>query len=243
MIILDEKDYAELILKKGIQTASNKFYDLQLLAAYLEQAGCSDTEMEQRLHATCKRRIKGYSRVKFYSVIDGLIKRAKTFTFKESQPIKITKAELDVVLSEDSVKIRRLLFVYLVLAKYYMNNNHTDKYYVGASDVDIFKLARINSVKVETRNEFMHEITKKGYITPTLSMSSIVNYVNEDSEVVMEFKPDIDMEYHLEQYLGGSFLTCTICGRLDKKGSNSAKYCRQCAKEIRTGKILMRDKI
>lgn len=32
------------------------------------------------------------------------------------------------------------MFVYLVLAKYYMSINKADKYYVGCKDNDIFKL-------------------------------------------------------------------------------------------------------
>lgn len=243
MIIFDEKAYAEIILKKGIQNNIHRLYDLQLVAAYLYQAGCGDIEIEQRLHAMCKRKMKGYSRVKFYPIIDKIIRKSKNVKFKVSNEIKITKSEIDTVLSEKDKKIKKLLFVYLVLAKYYMNNNNTDKYYVSTSDVDIFKLARITGKRKSEQGELLHYMTKKGYITPTLNMSSIVNFVDENDEVVITFKPDIDMIYYLEQYLGGSFIKCIICGRLEKKGSNSAKYCKACARERDSKRIKIRSQI
>ena len=79
----------------------------------------------------------------------------------------------------------------------------------------------------------MHYLTKKGYIEPTTKMSSIVNYVNENSEVVMKVVPDETMIYSFEQkYLGGIFINCEVCGKLVKKTNNRIKYCKECAREI-----------
>ena len=58
-----------------------------------------------------------------------------------------------------------------------MSNNKTDKYYVGCEDNDIFKLCDMYTRKQE-KLDMMHYLTVKGYIKPTLSMSSVVNYVN-----------------------------------------------------------------
>ena len=124
------------------------------------------------------------------------------------------------------------MFIYLVLAKYYMSNNHTDKYYVGCKDNDIFNLCDMYTRK-QDKLDFMHYLTKKGYITPTLSMSSVVNYVNEDSEVVITLIPNIDMVYYYEQYLGGIFINCKACNCLVKKTNNRIKYCKSCASKIK----------
>ena len=88
-------------------------------------------------------------------------------------------------------------------------------------------------VKRQEKREMMHYLTKMGYIEPTTKMSSIVNYVNEDSEVVMKVIPDETMIYSFEQkYLGGIFINCEVCGKLVKKTNNRIKYCKECAREI-----------
>lgn len=83
----------------------------------------------------------------------------------------------------------------------------------------------------------MHYLTKKGYITPTLSMSSVVNYVDETGEVVLTFVPDRDMVYYFEQYLGGYFTKCACCGLLTKRKSNRTKYCPECLDKIKNGEL------
>lgn len=63
-------------------------------------------------------------------------------------------------------------------------------------------------------------------------MSSIINYVNEDSPIEITLTPDTDMVYYFEKYVGGIFINCSNCGRLVKKTNNRIKYCKSCAIEI-----------
>lgn len=232
-IIFDENKHVEKMLDNGFQTNNNKF-ELQLLATYLRSDGYGDKEIENRLHGFCKVYAENYNKIKFYKLIDEKVRRSKKLKLKISHPINITQSELDIILSEDNYKCQKLMFVYLVLAKYYMNNNHTEKYYVGCKDNDIFNLCNMY-MKKQDKMDLMHYLTKKGYITPTLSMSSIINYVNEDSLIVMTLNPNIDMVYYFEQYLGGYFTNCACCGLLTKKNSNRTKYCLECLNKIKSG--------
>lgn len=235
-IIFNEREHAKTVIEKGFQTSRNKSFELQLAANYLREQGYLDKEIEMELHRISKKNFTDYNKVQMYEFIDNKVKKSKKGKLKENFPVYITKAEMNTIFTEDNVKYQKLLFIYLVLAKFYMSNNKTDKYYVGCEDNDIFKLCDMYTRKQE-KLDMMHYLTVKGYIKPTLSMSSVVNYVNEDSEVVMEVIPSEDMIYRFEkEYLGGIFINCEVCGRLVKKTNNRIKYCKKCSKKIHNSK-------
>ncbi len=237
-IIFDEIKHAQEVIKNGTQTVRNKNFELQLVANYLREEGYPDNYIEEELHRISKKCFQDYNRIQMYKSIDQKVKRSKKSTLKTAKPVKIYKEEIDTILSEENIKCQKLMFVYLVLAKYYMSNSQSDKYYVGCKDNDIFKLCNMYTRKQE-KLDLMHYLTKNGYITPTLSMSSVVNYVKEDGEVVLEIIPDNDMIYYFEkEYLDGIFINCEICGRLVKKTNNRVKYCKECAKTINKNNAL-----
>jgi len=236
-IIFNEREHAKKVIEKGIQTPRNKGRELQLVANYLREQGYNDKQIETELHRISKKSFSDYNKVIMYDFIDRRVKRSKNGTLKSNIPVKITQAEINTILSEENIKYQKLMFVYLVLAKYYMSNNNSDKYYVGCSDTDLFKLCDMYTSRQEKR-EMVHYLTKKGYIEPTTKMSSIVKYVNENSDIVMEIIPDETMVYNFEkEYLGGIFINCEICGRLVKKTNNRVKYCKECAREIHNSQI------
>ena len=235
-IIFDEEEHAKLVLSKGKCLINNKrYFELQLVANYLRKQGEKDKEIEDTLHNIAKKTFKDYNRVKIYKRVDSMVKLSKKRKLKLSTEINITKAELDTILSEENFKIQKLMFVYLVLAKYYMSNNHTQRYYVGIKDSEIFKLCDMYVRKSDGRN-MMHYLTVKDYIEPTGNQSSVIKYVNEESEPIIKLKPNEDMVYYFEQYLGGIFIHCEICGKLTKKTNNKKKYCSSCSKELNSRK-------
>lgn len=236
MIIFDEYKHAEKMLLSGFQTSKSNKFELQILATYFREQGMKNKEIEESLKKFCKKFMNNYNEASHYELIDQKVKKSKKYKLKRANLITITRAELEIISREESLKVRKLMFVYLVLAKYYMSNNHTTKYYVGVEDNEIYKLCDMYMRKQE-KLDFMHYLTKKGYIKPTINMSSVVNYVNEDSEPVIALIPDNDMVYYYEQYLGDLFINCSVCGCLVKKRSNNTKYCSECASKIKNGSI------
>lgn len=233
MIIFNEIEYVENLLRTKNFT-KKKRYELQLIAIYYYNKGIKGEELSNLLNNLCFKCFKNYIPNSSMSIkmIESLINNASILNFKDRKEINITKNEIDTILKEDKLKCRKIMFVYLVLAKYYYNLNNSSKYYVSCSDNDIFKLCKMY-IKKQDKLDYMHYLTKKGYITPTLNMSSIVNYVNENSEIIMKFIPDDDMVYYLERYLGGNFIKCKICGKLSKKTIHNKKYCNVCAPKIK----------
>ena len=139
-IIFDEYKHVEKILNKGLETKRNNKFELQLIATYFREMGQSDSEIAENLHLFCKKYVLNYNRVKFYKIIDEKVRKSNKYKLKRAVAINITQNELDIILAEENLKCQKLMFVYLVLAKYYMSINKVDKYYVGCKDNDIFKL-------------------------------------------------------------------------------------------------------
>lgn len=232
-IIFDEREHAKLVLKSGTQTSQSKLFELALVATYLREENFDDKQIEIELHRVAKKSFKDYNKVRYSKLIDGIIKRSKKRTLKNPNPVIVTKSEIDTILAEKDVKCQKLMFVYLILAKYYKENNpNSDNYYVGCSDNDLFKLCDIY-INREDKRLLVHYLQTQGYITPTLRKSSIVNYIDENSEVVFEIVPDDTMIYYFEkEYLDGIFINCERCGKLVKKTNNRIKYCKDCAKIV-----------
>lgn len=237
-IIFDEREHAKLVLKRGTQTSRNKIFELTLVGAYLRELGCNDEQIEIELHKVSKKSFRDYNKVRMSETIDRIVKKSKNKTLKVPNKVNITKAEIETILNEKDVKCQKLMFVYLVLAKYYKDNNpKATDYYVGCSDRDLFELCDMY-IKKADRNSLLHYLEVKGYITPTLRKSSIINYVNEDSEKVFEIIPDNTMIYYFEkEYLDGIFINCEKCGRLVKKTNNRVKYCKECARKVHNGEM------
>lgn len=236
-IIFDEREHARRVIKYGTQTTRNKIFELQLVGSYLREKGYSEKDIEEELHRIAKKSFNDYNKIKMYKTIDYIVKRSKARRLKSATPVIVTQNEIKTILAERNVKCEKLMFVYLVLAKYYKSNSNTSNYYVGCKDNDIFNLCDMY-VKKQEKLDLMHYLTTKGYIIPTLSRSSIVNYVDENSKVALEIVPDETMVYRFEkEYLDGIFINCTICGKLVKKTNNRVKYCKNCAQQIHSGLI------
>ena len=235
MIIFDEEEHVKKILKDEISISNKNKYDLQLLTIYYKNQGLDNDEIYNKIDTFCKANIINYNSDTSYKILDKLIKNSNNRKLKSAAPIFITCAELDTIKKETSLKIQKIMFVYLVLAKYYMSNNHTDKFYVGMKDSDIFSLCKFYAKKNEKLN-YMYYLTQKGYITPTLTMSSIVNYIDEDSPIILTLIPNDDMEFEFEKYNGIKFIKCERCGKLERKKNNKHKYCLSCAKKIKSAK-------
>lgn len=238
MIVFNEKTYVEELLERNKFT-QKKWYDMQLIACYYRERGYNDEQIRATLNNLGIKNFKNFipTQSSIVKCVDNVIKKSKTRKLKVAKNIIITDEELATILKEENKKCQKLMFVYLVLAKYYMSLNHANDYYVGCEDNDIFKLCKMY-IKKQDKLDFMHYLTKKGYITPTLSMSSVVNYVNENGKIIMEFIPDENMVYNFERYLGDTkIFNCSICGTLIKKISNHQKYCKKCAEEIKNKTI------
>jgi hypothetical protein len=168
------------------------------------------------------------------------VEASHNYDLLESDSLVIYKSELDVILGANDIRIEKILFTILCIAKLQKNifgyKNGKYKYTL----TNIFKLARVHIPSTE-RNKFMHDILDKGYIKAPFRVADEHRYVtfmfdgDNDEEIINIPDNDFDeLAFVYENWKNGGkgFGRCEVCGRFMKQSKTKPrKYCEECAKE------------
>lgn len=172
-------------------------------------------------------------------------------------PIKtpITKKEYDTLMTIENERYRRIVFVMLVVSKYFKLNNtsmidididENTMFFVGVSYKEAAKMANVRFKDDDERTDFLWYINDKGFVGRTkrkkLFYVKIID-TDQNDENVVEWITDYDhINLHYERLFGESDIgVCEYCGCLFRKrklrtnfqtsdqreanGSNSQKFC------------------
>ena len=177
-----------------------------------------------------------------YEFVNKAIKSAKKVGLKQVDHIYITKSELDFISKLDDIKLEKIAFVLLALAKYHneVSEDCDNRVYVKLSEVK--KMARINMNRIDFEY-FYANLYDKGVLQHNTSPTStiqIVNFVSHDQndEVAFELK-EVDYLELAYVYLSWKndnkgYTRCTRCDRLMRQSkTRPRKYCEECAKEVK----------
>ena len=183
----------------------------------------------------------GLTDLDIYEFVNKTIKGAKKVGLKQVDHIYITKSELEFISQLDNIKLEKVAFVLLALAKYHneVSEDTDDKVYIKLSEVK--KMARINMNRVDFEY-FYADLYDKGVLQRNTSPTSTIQIVsfashNPDDEVVFELK-EVDYLELAYVYLswknnGKGYTRCTRCNRLMRQSKTKPrKYCEECAKEV-----------
>ena len=178
-----------------------------------------------------------------YEFVNKAIKSAKKVGLRQVDHIYITESELDFISRLNDIKLEKVAFVLLALAKYHneVSEDCDDRVYIKSSEVK--KMARINMNRIDFEY-FYANLYDKGVLqhnTSPISTMQIVNFVshNQDDKVAFELK-EVDYLELAYVYLswknnGKGYTRCTRCDRLMRQSKTKPrKYCEECAKEVLT---------
>lgn len=181
----------------------------------------------------------GITDFEIYEFVNKAINSAKKVDLKQVDHIYITKSELDFISRLDDIKLEKIAFVLLALAKYHneVTGEDNDMVYIKLSEVK--NMARINMNRKDFEY-FYANLYDKGvlqYNTSPVSTIQLVNFVShdEDDEIVFELK-EVDYLELAYVYLswkndGKGYTRCTVCDRLMRQSKTKPrKYCEECAK-------------
>ena len=240
MKILNETKYAKNILEKGFD--QNKFsYDLKILAKYLYKEEKDELKLKEKLISVCKEKNKNFNEVKYWKLIKYACEIAKKYELFDVEPVGINEFELDTIENLHNLKIQKIAFVLLVLAKlnkqYYILNSKNKEsfdngeYYVNSKISEIFNLAKIYLKKKE-KDMIFNYLIEKEYIQMTKKCNYKINFVYPTSKKNVIMIDDFDnfiLEY--ERLLGDNIGNCEKCNKPIRITSNKTKYCNKCAVE------------
>jgi len=174
---------------------------------------------------------------KYFKIIYRNVTSAKKYKFRNVEPVKITKSEMDKILRLNDIRKEKIAFVLLAAAKYYNNvsDDNNNRMYMSISD--LFKLARV-AIPCKERAGYLHFAYKEGILLEHTFVGTnlkIVGIVDDDSETVMELVEDDykELAYAYLNYKNGGYKHCKSCGRLFKmnKREPGRLYCKECGQK------------
>jgi hypothetical protein len=174
---------------------------------------------------------------KYFKIIYRNIASAKKYKFRDVEPVKITRSEIDKVAELNDIRKEKIAFTLLAVAKYYNNvsDDNNNRMYISISD--LFKMARV-SIPCKERATYLHFAYENGMLIEHTLVGTnlkIVSFVDDDSEVVMKLgEGDYkELAYTYLNYKTGGYKACKGCGRLFKmhKSEPGRLYCKECGKK------------
>jgi hypothetical protein len=176
-----------------------------------------------------------------YEFVNKAINSAKKVGLKQVEHIYITKSELDFISALDDIKLEKIAFVLLALAKYHNEVSGEDNDVVYLKLSEIKNMARINMNRIDFEY-FYANLYDKGVLQHNMSPTSTVQIVsfvshNPDDEIIFELKETDYLElayvYLSWKNNGKGYARCTVCDRLMRQSKTKPrKYCEECAKDV-----------
>lgn len=229
MNILDELTYAKELLVGGFKKYAST-NDLIILATYFRQNGTDDeTALEKMLVSICKKHDPEFNEVLQSKKIDIAIRRSRNKMLRIPLDIPITKNEMESIKKLKNYRYEKILFIMLVLAKYYKLTNPNVKksdskiYYIQKIKPSlIFRLAHTSEKRGEN---ILYDLGKLGLIDKSLrygSYSICFSNMEDNSEIQIMIT---DINKIIDFYIP----LCKDCGTQINKGkNNNREFCNLC---------------
>lgn len=242
-IVLNEKKYAEECLENGVMTLKPQ-ETLSILAKYSYSQGFKKKQIVEILLRFLDMYYPRYlaSKNTWIDTVERISRNADKYPLHEIDGVWITKSELAVIDNLETMKQRKVMFVYLCLAKYYNQRNEKNNNWVNTELKDIFQTARVQcSVlqRAELRGD-LHLLGLLEFPKKNGNLSSRVTFVSNDDndERVLHITDFRELGYAYLKYCGEDYVECASCGVLINHGkTKSRKYCSNCAGYIPIGYV------
>ena len=234
MIILNEAEYAERLLRDGL-CGENPSAAIIILAKYFyHKKGLRRKEITASLSDFLYRYYPPYSvsEYQWREKIDKVISAAKKATLHEINGVSITQTEMDRIQELDDLKLERVIFVMLCLAKLNDLKNVTNNGWVNADTKEIFDMARV-SVRMQDRFVILGKLEEKGMLEfpkKNGNLNNRVTFINNDSDGVLYVSDFRELGYCYLRYCGENITECAECGKLfPGNKQHNRRYCNDCS--------------
>jgi hypothetical protein len=242
MIIFDELSFANRMIKKGFVKCFS-VYELSVYAKYLKSINKTNEEIEAELISFSNKWNKDFVYEVDYPKIDKAIKSIDEYSLRIAESIHITENEWNKIMGLNNEKYRRILFIMLVISKYYKCNNtkiekdensntsmdkYKDIYFCNFSDADILKLSGVKFRDKDEKNKMFNYFYKNDYMDITQGKKSIriIKIINKEGEIKETIRDYDNIILYYERLIGEKIGECKECGKLFRQSkSNNGEYC------------------
>ena len=235
MLIFDnDKQFCNL-MENGFEKYPNK-RDLTILCEKWLADGTDFCKIMQKMTDFCKKFNSQFNYAKsenlFLRVLDDLKKKeTEGAVFKFQKNIKIYRNEIEKISQLPTLKMQKVAFVMVSLAKW---RNVNFLYFNSLNSLklkDVFMLAGVKCTGKE-QNLYLYELGKVGFCEMQMRplLKCVYPCVVSEGEVVIEYAINDNLIENWENY---ALPHCARCGKPFERHSNSQKYCKNCAKIVK----------
>lgn len=230
--IFYEEEYAKNLLKNGFTSFMN-FDDLSVLARYFKYIGKNKTQIKKSLIEFCEKWNPDFNEILARNKIENAVKVVDKYGIRFPMDVNITNSELEKIKSAGNYKKQKILFVMLVIAKYFKyNDTNLDKnreskcssrFFANENMTNILKMAKVNISKKE-RIDIQHELQESGFITSIGAKSFEIHIIDDNSDISIIVT---DMNNIIDFYPYKNEIICENCGKIIEK-PKMRNICNQC---------------
>lgn len=232
MLVLNERKWAERVFDTG-DLGDKPATTVFVLARYLYHVeGLKRKKIIEKLDTMLSQILSDYSPVKWMQILEKAATTAKKRPLIEIENIPVTKGELDSIGNLGTLRLRRLGFTMVVVAKYFNMLRDTNNNWINLEVNEIFDLACINAT-LDLKADMYRDLIDADFIqySRKVGNNNARVLVLDDTEPVL-FVDDLRTIGHVYQlYCGEPYFKCERCGVLTRQNKNKTKkYCADCAK-------------
>lgn len=236
--VFDGLSYAKNVINDHSIDENNANEHMKMLAKYnFHIENMNDDENYRSIVEYMKTYWKGFAEAAYEKEITDFVKEAHKLGFKDIETIKITKKELDFIATLDNIRLEKIAFVMLCIAKYKCYYRDNPNYWIDWNLNAISKLARVHVTKKENLLLY-RQLVLAGAIESNSGKTKLYEHIlfvsdGQDDKVVLELSENDykELAYTYLYYKNGfsGYVHCERCGRLVKQKSNRQKFCDECA--------------
>jgi hypothetical protein len=243
MIIINELEYAETILKEQKIDDNHRGSDLSIIAKYLFYKGNTYKQIRKFLEEFCVKNIKYFNIITDYHNIEYAINQSKNYKLSIPTDIIITQQEISAIQLVDNIDYQRFLFTLLVLGKLKKYNSTEKKFkesskffglYYNGRPKDIIKQAGLRWSQ-SFENKLMHELHDLQFLDVAIGRRGIIiiKYAGEGypALIITDFR-NLGLRYL--KHIGAKKIgECEECNSLFIRRSKLQILCPECYRRHR----------
>lgn len=251
-IVLNEHEWAEEMLE-STQIGKKPFDTIRCISRYYFDLGYKRREVRRAIDKFVFRCGENPTSKRWSDKIDSAITMAQKNKAIIIENIIITKPEMTVIESLESVQVQKLAFTLLCLAKYRNAVSTFSDSWVSCKDNEVMRMANIHA-SVRRQSEYYHVLMENAIIRPSkkIDNTNIQVLFAEDGEPAMRVNDFRNLGYQYLMYHGDQkFFVCQNCGIITKKKKDAPaeesqirgrkqKYCSECAIKVNIQKTMVR---
>lgn len=235
--------------------------ELGFLAIYYRDKGMTVEERKNEIYKLCEKHVEGFSRVKYFKVINSAINKStkKKEKLIDIDSIEVYDAEVEYIDNLDlDYTYKKILFTLLVMNKlrikrielYREEKYDGDNYFNQGSnylkelmDSSGVTKSELKKLGYENVNLLINELNRLGLVESTVQRLKLSFIDNISTSQKVSFKVSsysgLGLYYDYHSEIKG-IKKCARCEVPTKIKSNRTKYCDECAVDVNREKTRMR---